>query len=371
MNKRLLMLSGLAILAVVMNHASQSGFVAMFWWTDRYRAVTVPNYDQMGSLSYYGLVAMQKLALFSVPSFLFITGMFLSYAARGSQSRLTWAVVFRRILNLLPPYLIWSAVYYGLAYALGTRHTPVEYLLGFFTIEYSVFFFVPLIIVYYLLSPFLSDLAKNRPIVLIATGVTVLLAGMITGYLHLYSKIGGIESGYLTTQASYLPERKIFEYFFYYALGLAAGFYQLQLKTFITKYRWVLLGVAAAAGVAAIAEAEWVYQATADVSWRSRTMTLPTVIYAISFILAFLAFDTIRLPKFFYQLGVDTLGIYMIHQVVLMVLPKIIYHILPFLLGIQVFYQPLLIIISIGAPVLLMLLTRRLPIKNHSRILFG
>jgi hypothetical protein len=29
-NKRLLFLSGLAILAVVMNHASYSGFIAMF-----------------------------------------------------------------------------------------------------------------------------------------------------------------------------------------------------------------------------------------------------------------------------------------------------------------------------------------------------
>ena len=46
MNKRLLMLSGLAITAVAVNHAANWGFIALFWWTDRYRAVAVPNYDQ-------------------------------------------------------------------------------------------------------------------------------------------------------------------------------------------------------------------------------------------------------------------------------------------------------------------------------------
>ncbi len=105
MNKRLLTLSGLAILAVVMNHASHSGFIAMFWWTDQYLPVTVPNYDQMGSLAYYGLVAAQKLAVFSVPAFLFITGMFLSYAARGSQTHLTWRMVRRRIFEFAAPLI--------------------------------------------------------------------------------------------------------------------------------------------------------------------------------------------------------------------------------------------------------------------------
>jgi len=371
MNKRLLMLSGLAILAVVMNHASHSGFIAMFWWTDRYQAVVVPNYDQMGSLSYYGLVAAQKLALFSVPAFLFITGVFLAYAARGSQTRLTWSVVRRRILNLLPPYLIWSVIFYAVQYLIGIHRSPVDAALNIISIDRSPFFFVPLIIVYYLISPFLAPFAKNHPRLLLAIGAVVLLAGATSGYLHQYARVNGIENSVITSPGSYLIERQVFEFFFYYVFGLVAGFYQAELKAFVIRFRWWLLGLAIIAGVAAVAEAEWVYKLTADEGWRSRTLTLPTVIYSISFILAFLAFDRLRLPGFLYQLGVDTLGIYLIHQVVLLIAPKIAYHVLPFILGIQAVYQPLLITLAVGTPMLMMIITRRLPVKNHYRILFG
>jgi hypothetical protein len=47
MTRRLLYLSGLAIVGVILYHAVGWGFVGMFWWTDRYAPVTVPNFDQI------------------------------------------------------------------------------------------------------------------------------------------------------------------------------------------------------------------------------------------------------------------------------------------------------------------------------------
>lgn len=374
MNKRLLILSGLAILAVAMNHASHAGFVAMFWWTDRYLPVTVPNYDQMGSASYYGLIAAQKLALFSVPSFLFITGVFLAYTARGSQSRLSWGVVFHRVLNLLPPYLIWSVVFYVVEYLIGGRHSAIEYVLGFVSIDHSEFFYVPLIIVYYLLSPFLVPLAKNRPRLLVTISIVVLVAGIATGYLRQYYRFMGIENTIFSAPASYLLERPVFEFFFYYVVGLVVGFYQAPLKAFITRYRWVLLGLVFVAGALAIAEAEWIYQISDRMTdWRSRTLTLPTVLYALSFILTFMAFEQVTPPfsGLLYRLGVNTLGIYLMHKSVLLVAPKIIYHALPVILGMQFIYQPILVALAVGLPFLFMLAIQRLPVRKYHRILFG
>lgn len=374
MNKRLLMLSGIAIIAVAMNHASHIGFVAMFWWTDRYLPVSVPNYDQMGSLAYYGLVAAQKLALFSVPTFLFVTGVFLAYAARGSQSRLTWSVVFRRVLNLLPPYLIWTTAYYVVQFLIGNVYSPLVYLVSFLTIDYSPFFYVPLIIVYYLLSPLLTPLAKNRPVLLLSIGVGFLLLGITAGYVRQYLKLNGIESPIFTGPVSYWPERAIFSYIFYFILGLVAGFHQAELKAFITRYRWVLLGTVIAAGVAAVIEAEWMYQLTGgEVDWRSRPITLPTVLYAASCILSFMAFDQWTPPfsSLFYRLGVNTLGIYLMHKSVLLVLPKVIYHVLPVILGMQWIYQPALIALAIGLPFLFIMIVQRSPVRSYSRILFG
>src|SRR5574338_1320500 len=146
MNRRLLMLNGLAILAVLANHASHSGFIAMFWWTDRYMPVSVPNYDQMGSLSYYLLIVMQKLAVFSVPTFLFITGIFLAYTARGSQSHLTWKVVSKRVLNLLPPYFLWTTVFLAIQFLLGERASLGETVLLYLWVDVSPFFFIPLVL---------------------------------------------------------------------------------------------------------------------------------------------------------------------------------------------------------------------------------
>lgn len=370
MNKRLLMLSGLAILAVVMNHASYAGFIAMFWWTDRYLPVAVPNYDQVGSLSYYGLVAEQKLALFSVPSFLFITGMFLAYAARGSQSHLTWAAVRTRIFNLIPPYLIWSLVYFAVEFLVSGPRQPLDYALGILTISKSVFFYIPLVIVYYLVSPFLAPLAKKHPRLTLAIGAAALLLGIISGYIHLASKLTGFAVESLAKPATFLLENQVFEYLFYYVLGMVVGFHQAQFREFIVRFRWALLGLAVVAGVAAVAEAEWVYQ-SAGLMWRSRTLTLPTAVFAISFILAFLAFENLRLPNFLYHLGVSTLGIYLIHETVLLVAPKVVYHVLPFVLGIELVYQPLLIATAVGVPLLMMALTRRLPIRKFYRYLYG
>jgi fucose 4-O-acetylase-like acetyltransferase len=370
LNKRLLFLSGIAILAVVMNHASHTGFVAMFWWTDRYLPVAVPNFDQMGSLAYYGLVAQQKLAVFSVPAFLFITGMFLSYAARGSETHLTWGVVWRRILNLLPPYLIWIFVYYLAEFLIGNRYTPMEYVLGIVTISQSVFFFIPLVIVYYALSPLLAPIAKKRPILLLCIGGLALLIGILTGYFRFFARLNEVSDSIFYSPLSYFVERQFFEYFFYYMLGLVAGFYQTQLKELIGRYRWVLLGVMILSGAAAVAEAEFVYQSS-GLMWRSRTLTLPSAIYAISFILAFLAFENIKMPKFVYQLGANILGIYLMHRTVLLIAPKVVYHVLPFVLGIQWIYQPLLIAMAIGVPMLAMMITRKLPIRKYYRYLFG
>jgi len=65
MTKRLFLLNGLAILAVVCSHTTGWGSIAMSPWADRYRLVVGPNYDQTGTLPYYMLLAMKCLMPFS------------------------------------------------------------------------------------------------------------------------------------------------------------------------------------------------------------------------------------------------------------------------------------------------------------------
>ena len=96
MTKRLSFLSGLASLTVVLAHSVYWGYTAMFWLTDRYSPVSVPNWDQTGALAYFALAAMKRLAIFAIPAFLYTSSFIIAYAARG-QSTLTWRVVRKRL----------------------------------------------------------------------------------------------------------------------------------------------------------------------------------------------------------------------------------------------------------------------------------
>jgi fucose 4-O-acetylase-like acetyltransferase len=369
MNKRLLILSGIAILAVVANHASHIGFVAMFWWTDRYWPVSVPNYDQMGSLFYYGLVAQQKLALFSVPAFLFVSGAFIAYAARGAQSRLSWTMIWKRISNLLPPYLIWMAVYITTdIFIVKTPYTWQDLLSSLLTIGGSPFFFVPLLIVFYAISPVIAPISKNHWKWLIFLALLLQLAAIGRAYLRL------AEVQNIATQVmAFLLANQVAEFLFFYALGMTCGFKLSELKQGLFKFRWYLLIGTLIFAVLAVVEAEWIFQQFDNTVWRSSTLSLPTFLFSTCFIFCFLAFDHVEIPlsDFFYNLGVSTLAIYLIHKSILLVLPKLVYHLIPFVMAYQIVFQPLLIALAVGIPIALLQLTKRSPLSKYYRILFG
>ncbi|MBP1688653.1 MAG: putative rane protein, partial [Deltaproteobacteria bacterium] len=70
MTRRVAVLRGLAILAVVLYHSAAWGQNAAFFWAHTFRAVQSPNYDQFGAPWYYVSVLIERWAWFSVPAFL-------------------------------------------------------------------------------------------------------------------------------------------------------------------------------------------------------------------------------------------------------------------------------------------------------------
>lgn len=373
MNKRFLLLNGIAIVAVVTNHSTFSGFLAMFWWTDRYRNVAIPNYDQIGSFSYYFLVCAQKLALFCVPAFLFTSGLFLAYAAHGNHASLTWDTIKRRVLNLIPPYLIWTTVIFLTEFLLGNNMSIWNYFIGYISIEDSPLFFIPLLCFYFLISPLLVKLIRYKLSIFVALSVGVFLMIMADSYIVLISQIFHNENPTLKFATSMLRTDKIFEYFFYYAFGMLSGFYQSAIKNWIVRHRWLLLVTVILSAILAVAEAEWVFLATTMETWRTRTMSLPTFLYSISFILSFWAFEKISPPfsKLFYRIGTESLAIYLVHKVILRIVPKLVYHAAPWMLGIQIVYIPLLIIMGVGMPLIITIIVKRTPLRAIYRSLFS
>ncbi len=127
--KKLLSINGISIAAVILYHAAGWVFIAMFWWTDRYRNVTVPNFDLLGSPEYYLLRFIEQLVIFAIPAFLFVSGYFIAFSTAKDQPAPSWQTIFSRIKSLLIPFLIWSLIMLGIKLIEGaTNIDPQEVL---------------------------------------------------------------------------------------------------------------------------------------------------------------------------------------------------------------------------------------------------
>jgi fucose 4-O-acetylase-like acetyltransferase len=151
MVKRLMLLNGLAIVAVVLNHASGVGYLAMFHWANLYLPVQVPYWEPIGSFEYYILLILNLLPVFSVPAFIFVAGFFTAYAAKGAQGNVGWSTIRSKIMHLLYPYLFWSLFIFIFDFALGTVNSPLQYLEKlFFSGALAHYGFIPLLSYLYL-----------------------------------------------------------------------------------------------------------------------------------------------------------------------------------------------------------------------------
>jgi membrane-bound acyltransferase YfiQ involved in biofilm formation len=367
MSKRLLLLNGLAILAVVFNHASSYIYLSMFWWTTSYRQVTVPNYDQLGSAAYYGVVAIQQLTLFSVPAFLFVSGFFVAYAARGKSGGFSWKTVQGRITGLLWPFLIWSTVLLLLEVVqTGKVGTPLDYIRRLLTGDIiGAYYFVPLLCQFYLLAPLIVKIAKQHPVALLI-GSAALQFGISIWLVYLQINHREFYTGLFSNGWLFIWQ------VFYFPLGVVVGFRWSTVRPWLARYKWILVVLAAAFGLLSIFENEWIQLAMgATPDWQA--MTVSSRLYALTFILAFVAFDQDkgRIAQGLNWLGARSYGIYLLHFPLLGFGARFFHHFLPALLAQPLLLQVLLVVEAIGISTLFMKAVALSPARKWYRYLFG
>jgi peptidoglycan/LPS O-acetylase OafA/YrhL len=369
LSKRLFLLNGVAILGVVFNHAAGWGLVAMFYWAHRYLPITTPNYNQIGSLPYYVLLVVRQLTVFSVAAFLFVSGFFIAYAARGSQSTLSWKIVKARIMNLLVPYVIWSVIIFVGDYFLGIRYSLLKYLDLFFTWGATgPYYFVPLICYLYLLAPFLVPIAKTRGRLLLYIALLVQLGTMGLRYTAVF----GIKAPGLSQMIHFTPDWSPPRWAFFFVFGIFCGFQFERLRPWLDRFKWRLLVAVVVLGLLAIIEPEVVYRTT-GADWRFVPFPISTFLYSIALILCFLAFEKVPIPfsNIFSQLGARSYGIYLLHYKGMEFVARIIYHAVPWLLALELLYQPILLFFGLGVPLLFMWAIARSFARRYYRYLFG
>jgi len=369
MTRRLLTLNGLATICVVLYHASGWGFVAMFWWTHRYLPVTSPNFDQIGSTAYFALRTVEQLVSFAIPAFLFVSGVFAAMAASRSDRGEVWRGIGRRLLQLVLPYLIWSAVMLALEAAQGATLTPLQIVRILLTGRAtSAFYFVPLLCQLYLLSPLLIGLAEAHPwrLLSIAAAVQLVVRGLQAG-----QSLGALQMDgallLLVTSGWFFAGNLA-----WFSLGMVASRHPQAFASVATRGRAAWLGFSLLLVPVGLLEWEWMLRSSGG-AWLDPHETVLDNLYALSFLLAFLGHSAARLPfdRRLGELGTRSYGVYLVHSLALILLAKGVYALAPRLLGLPLLFQAVLVVGGLGLPVLLMAGVRRSRLRAAYGLLFG
>lgn len=368
MYKRLMLLFGLSITAVIANHAIFWSLNVQHVWAE-----PLPLRPLWGGVSintvFTGfLIAVKKLCTFCVPAFLFASGYFAAYSNRKPGAGSHLKTIGNRVLTLVGPYVLWSLLLF-LINPFQEETTPgkilARLLYGGAVPEY---YFVPLLIQFTILAPFLVGLARNRPRLLLLAAAAMQLGVAGLSYLNVFWPVPYI--GHI------LQINRTWSVFptwaFFFPLGMVVNFHQSSFQRSIHRNRFWLVAGAVIFGMLAVLENE-VFLLPNGVNWRDSALTLPTVLYALCMIGVFLAFETTRSalaePLFF--LANKTYTIYLIHPAVIALAMRVVDQWLFPILSFPYLFLLILAVLGLGVPVAIIQLARQFVSASIYKYVFG
>lgn len=359
MTRKMLVLNGIAILMVPLYHAAAYTLQAMFEWTNQLLGIPGLNFDQLGSLTYHALIFTRELEKFAVPAFLFVSGFFIAFMARGNNYRVSWEMVTPRIKVLLPPFILWTGFRFAMLMDIPDSINEL----------FQPYWFILMLIQGYLLSPVIVPLAKKRwPLLLL--GVAFFQVGAQT---LRYLTFLGYESPVLSTLIRLTPMWFFPFQIMNFTIGVIAGVHLQSFKAWITRWKWVLLAVVVSSGILSFVEYQVIDILTGPGWIGSQFNSFTGILYASTFSLAFLAFEDVSVPyaKYWSQLGTKSLGIYMGNIPAIYLVALFLFHFTPGVLWIPWIYMPVLALAGLGIPLLLMEVMKFPRMRWAYRYVFG
>jgi peptidoglycan/LPS O-acetylase OafA/YrhL len=359
MIRRLLALNGLASTAVAFHHAAAYGFLALFNWTNAYRDVAVPNYDMLGTPAYYYLLAVRLLiGSYAIPAFLLVSGFYAAFAA-DSTGRMNWTIIWTRVKKFVGPFVIWTFIFFLMQRAVPQSLNDIL----------RTYYYIPLIVQLYLLSPWLGPLAKKHWKLFLLVTFLMQFAAEGAGYLRLL----GMEAVWLKTAVTLTPTWFFPSRIFFFALGLVIGFHRKLFSTWLTRWKYALLAALLLFAVMSFVEYFWVDAAIGERWLGPSFVGIFRTLYAVTFSFVLLAFNKTKLPleKELSNLGLISLGIYLVNTPAIYITSTLLYKFTPWVLGQQLLYQPVLTAAGLFIPILLIKLFNWPPLKRYSVLVFG
>jgi fucose 4-O-acetylase-like acetyltransferase len=330
----LLPLRGLAIVLVVMGHAStiplelhasRAGDGALGLAIGSSWLFTAPL-----------LTAILEVARVSVPLFLFLSGHYLATAL------LTWGATWKSAGRLLLPFLFWSL--FGWAFSWRVAHggwSPAQFLHLLVSGRAQLgYYFIVLIIQYYALAHWIVPAMRRNP----SRTLLVALLIQMSVHVHDYAFLLG-ELGWLPGDGSLLPSGSFPEYIlprsiFFVALGVWAATEPDRLRAILaTKFPCILAGAVVAAALM-LAESGHLLHHFHDQAGRSvadslarstASWKLSTAFWSLAAILLVLALS-LRMTLFsrlLRKLGKEAYMIFLLHGMALELLKAVLLKIDP------------------------------------------
>ena len=134
-------LRGLAIAAVVLIHVTAPTAIA----------------EETGGIIF------NQITRFGVPVFVFLSGWGLTIAESYEKSANYLSFLKNRLVKLLPEYIVWNVIYYLYANLIEREAIPIgKFIQGlFWGMNYPHLYFVPLIVMFYIVYPLLTRLGDR------------------------------------------------------------------------------------------------------------------------------------------------------------------------------------------------------------------
>jgi peptidoglycan/LPS O-acetylase OafA/YrhL len=341
--------------------------VALLSWADRYGAVPA---EQMDTVPFLFFRAVEQLIVFCIPAFLFVSGFFMAFATGRSQKTVSWKIVGVRVRDLIIPYTLWTLVFWLLFFLEarfldGRTLTLREYIHMYLTGGTDpAYYYVPMLIQFLLLSPLFVYWARLHPVSLVA--VTAILQLLIQ--VQYYPSLLGLDND----SVGFVPKWLFLARILWFPLGIVVCLHIKSVQQWLIQHKRGLLISAVALYLFAVLEWELIESVSGQAALQHQETLLDTL-FALAVIFAFLGYYQTRLPyaHILDDLGSKSFGIYLIHTMVMTYVARMVAIKLPGLLAYQLLFFALMFAVGLGAPLLLMAVVNRSPLRPYYKYIFG
>jgi hypothetical protein len=347
MNRQSVALGGLAIVLVILHHVID---FQLLWMEKLGFAVTT-------RVEYYWLVPLYKIGHIAVPLFLFISGGFVAYAARGNPPRFSFQSVQSALLRLLWPYVIWSTVFYLLVYwQNGEQYSLAGYLKNYI-VGYP-YHFVPLLVFFYAIAPFLVRWAKRNGLLLVAMFGLLQLLQFIAKYPALF----GPELPWVSYLRLPVLNTTLALWGVYFPLGLVIALDDNRIRPWLERGRWLLSVLTAVTFILAILDSLSIVQASQAAQ-----------IFPLTFVLLAPLIKRQWIPsvKGLEYIGKRSYGVYFTQLLVIDILYLGVQQWVPWLVDMPIVLVPVIVVLGVGLPLLIMYIFSARPSRIAYRYVFG